>query len=69
MTEMSLYELLKFFGKTQEKFAQDLGVSLGTVSRWLNKKRKPLPLHQKRIEEVLDEYKKERQSQEKAGAA
>lgn len=64
MTNLSLYELLKFFGKTQEQFARDLGVSLATVNRWLNNKRKPLPLYQQKIEEILNEYRKQKHDQE-----
>ena len=75
MTQLSLYEQLKFFNKTQEQFARDLGVSLATVNRWLNKRtskgepRKPLPLHQKRIEEILNVYREEKQNQEKANTS
>lgn len=47
---------LKLFSKTQEDLARDMGVSVGTVNRWLRGKRKPLKIYQKLLEGILDGY-------------
>lgn len=67
---LSLYEQLRFFHKTQEQFARDMGVSVSTVSRWLLGRRHPSPLAKAKIEEVINAYKEEqRQEEESKGAA
>ena len=66
---LSLYEQLRFFNKTQEKFAQDVGVTVSTVNRWANGKYRPSPLAKERIREVIQRYQEERQEQERKGAA
>lgn len=66
---LSLYGQLKYFGKTQEQFARDLGVCVGTVNRWLNGKFKPSPLSHFRIKEVMDGYRQKKEDEERAGAA
>lgn len=48
---------LSELGKTQEDLARDIGVTIGTVNRWLNHKNIPLKAFQRRIWEILDEYK------------
>lgn len=61
---LSLYEQLKFFGKTQQTFAHDVGVSLTSVNRWLNRHFKPSKLAQERIREVLERYEKEHEEKQ-----
>jgi hypothetical protein len=58
---MTLAEQLKFFGKTQQQFAFDVGVGLATVNRWVNLKVHPSKLAIKRINLVLKEYENARQ--------
>jgi len=49
-------EKLRSLGKTQEDLARDMGVGVGTVNRWLNKKHVPLKVYIRLLTEVLDEY-------------
>ena len=46
-------ELRERLGLSQEKFANQLGVSFKTVNRWENGHAKPLPMAQKMIEQKL----------------
>lgn len=46
-------ELRERLGLSQEKFANQLGVSFKTVNRWENGHAKPLPMAQKLIEQKL----------------
>jgi len=48
-------ELREHLGLTQEKFAQDLGVSFSTINVWENGKRVPLPFLRRRILEMVKE--------------
>jgi DNA-binding XRE family transcriptional regulator len=45
-------ELRDRLGLTQEKFAQELGVSFSTVNVWENGKRVPLPFLRRRLLEL-----------------
>ncbi|MFC1584571.1 multiprotein-bridging factor 1 family protein [Fibrobacterota bacterium] len=42
-------------GWTQEKMAQELGVSFSTVNGWENGRRQPQPFLMRRLEEMLNE--------------
>lgn len=50
---------LKAVGKTQEDLAHDLGVTVGTVNRWLTGKHKPLRVYQRLMQEKLEGYNAE----------
>jgi transcriptional regulator with XRE-family HTH domain len=65
---MTLREQLKFYNKTQQQFAFDLGVGVATVNRWINGKH-PSKLAQKRLVEVLNDYETERQTKGVANEA
>lgn len=39
-------------GMTQEQFAQEVGVTFGTINSWENGKRKPLPFLVKRLLQI-----------------
>lgn len=56
-----LSEALSFYSKTQEQFARDVGVSVTTVSRWINGRKIPRS-HAiiLKIEEVLRDYETEK---------
>ena len=49
-------EIRNRLGLTQERFAQRLGVSFVTVSRWERGKSKPIPAFRKQIEAMLDVF-------------
>lgn len=56
MQESSIPELVKSLrmrmGLTQERFANELGVTFSTVNQWENGHRKPLPFLLKRLREM-----------------
>lgn len=62
---VSLHDQLKFFEKTHEQFARDVGVSVSTVARWVNGRFNPSHLAQEKIREVIDGYQKEKYDEEK----
>lgn len=55
----TIREQLKALGKTQEELAYAVGVSAGTVNRWLMGKHIPLKIYQRKIMEVIDTYGRE----------
>jgi len=54
-----LKKIIKKEGLSHEKLARKLGVSLGTVVRWLQNKNKPSDLALAQIRKFISEYKKE----------
>jgi len=42
-------ELREHLGMTQERFAQEVGVTFSTVNSWENGKRRPLPFLVRRL--------------------
>jgi len=53
--EVDLKKLRKILGLTQEKLADELGVSLATIVRWETGKTKPSPLARQRINQLVKE--------------
>jgi transcriptional regulator with XRE-family HTH domain len=45
-------ELRVALGLTQEQFAAKIGVTVATVNRWKNDKRKPYPLAMRQLEKL-----------------
>lgn len=54
-------EALENHSKTQEQFARDVGVSLATVSRWINGRKQPRShVILAKIQEVIHAYEEEK---------
>lgn len=56
MTGTQLREALASLNKTQEEFANDLGVSFSTVNRWIRGKTNPNRLTLRAIRDQLEKY-------------
>ena len=59
MPDLNIAKLVRSIRKnngwTQERLAQEMGVSFSTVSSWERGKRKPLPFFLKRLQELLEQ--------------
>ncbi len=56
-------ELREHLGMTQEQFAQEVGVTFGTVNSWENGKRRPLPFLVRRLLQMEEELNLKKRNQ------
>ncbi len=54
---MKIRTIRKRLNLTQEQFAHKLGVSFVTVNRWENRRHKPTPLAQLRLQKIMKRMK------------
>ncbi len=53
-SELSVLDLRKRLGMTQEQLARELGVTVGTVNRWENGRFRPSPLALRGLERLAE---------------
>jgi DNA-binding transcriptional regulator YiaG len=64
---LDIGELRKRLEMTQEQFARELGVTVGTVNRWENGHFRPSPLAEKEIRKLTARVERRRRRAENGG--
>ena len=63
---VDIADLRRKLNMTQEQFARELGVTVGTVNRWENGRFRPSPLAERAIKKLTARLRR-RQEQEQGG--